>query len=102
MDAYPVTEDEEVALLAYDAMIGSDFELVNLMPKSVLRELPTGWASRAFEKTCSLLRTIVPAAEDLLEPNLRRGELRDHAHAEWAYRLGIALRPGRSEIPPAG
>ena len=45
MDADPVTEDEEVALLAYDAMIGSEFELthgwhVNLMPKSVLRELP--------------------------------------------------------------
>ena len=107
MDADPVTEDEEVALLAYDAMIGSDFELVhgwhvNLMPKSVLRELPAGWESRASEKTYSLLHAIVPAAEDLLAPKLRRGELRDHAHAEWAYRLGIALRPSRSEIPPAG
>ena len=107
MDVDPVTEDEEVALLAYDAMIGSDFELahgwhVNLMPKSVLRELPAGWESRASEKTYSLLRTIVPAAEDLLAPKLRRGELRDHAHAEWAYRLGIALRPSGSQIPPAG
>ena len=59
MDADPVTEDEEVALLAYDAMIGSEFELthgwhVNLMPKSVLRELPTGWENRASEKTYAL------------------------------------------------
>lgn len=92
--------------LRTDALIGSDFELVhgwhvNLMPKSVLRELPAGWESRASEKAYALLHAIVPAAEDLLAPKLRRGELRDHAHAEWAYRLGIALRPSRSEIPPA-
>ena len=107
MDADPVTEDEEVALLAYDAMIGSEFELthgwhVNLMPKSVLRELPAGWENRALEKTYALLRVIVPAPEDLLAPKLRRGELRVHAHAEWAYRFGIALRPSGPQIPPAG
>ena len=107
MDADPVTEDEEVALLAYDAMIGSEFELihgwhVNLMPKSVLCELPAFWENRASEKTYALLRVIVPAAEDLLAPKLRRGEHRDHAHAEWAYRFGIALRPNGPQIPPAG
>jgi len=107
MDADPVTEDEEVALLAYDAMIGSDFELergwhVNLMPRAVLRELPSGWESRIVEKNYALLAVKVPVPSDLLAPKLRRGEPRDHAHAQWAYRVGIAPRPAGDEIPPAG
>lgn len=107
MDADPVTDDEEVALLAYDAMIGSEFELthgwhVNLMPKAVLRELPAGWEERAAKKQYARLAVTVPAAEDLLAPKLRRGEPRDHAHAEWAYRLGMVARPAGPEVSPAG
>jgi hypothetical protein len=107
MDVDPVTDDEEVALLAYDAMIGSDFELqhgwhVNLMPAAVLRELPAGWEARTAEKIYALLRVKVPAVADLLAPKLRRGEPRDHAHSQWAYRVGIAPHPAGDEIPPAG
>jgi hypothetical protein len=107
MDVDRITYDEEVAMLAYDAMIGSEFELthgwhVNLMPGAVLRELPEGWRSRAGEKAYAHLRVIVPAPEDLLAPKLRRGEPRDHAHAEWAYRIGIATFPPGNEIPSDG
>ncbi len=107
MDVDPVTYDEEVALLAYDAMIGSDFELehgwhVNLMPAAVLRELPAGWEQRAAEKTYGPLEVSVPSAADLLAPKLRRGEPRDHGHAQWAYRLGIAPRPPGDEVSPVG
>ncbi len=107
MDVDPVTEDEEVAMLAYEAMIGSDFELrhgwhVNLMPSAVLTELPAGWSDRAAEKMYSRLRVTVPTAADLLAPKLRRGEPRDHAHAQWSYRIGIASRPPGDEIPPPG
>jgi len=40
MDVDPVTDSEEIAMLGYDAMIGSDFERkhgwhVNLMPQAV-------------------------------------------------------------------
>ena len=54
MDVDPVTESDAVAELAYDAMIGSEFELehgwhVNLMPRSVLREMPSDWEARAAE-----------------------------------------------------
>lgn len=95
MDVDPISDDEEVALLAYDSLIGSDFELthgwhVNLMPRAVLRELPEGWESRAMEKAYGLLRVVVPSAPDLLAPKLRRGERRDIAHAEWSRRIGIA------------
>jgi hypothetical protein len=98
MDADPVTDDDEVALLAYEAMIGSEFELthgwhVNLMPRAVLAELPAEWDSRATEKSYGLLTVRVPSPDDLLAPKLRRGEPRDHAHAEWAYRIGIAVPP---------
>lgn len=77
-------------------MIGSEFELthgwhINLMPRAVLRELPDGWPQRALEKNYYYLRVLVPSAEDLLAPKLRRGEPRDLAHAEWSYRIGIAV-----------
>jgi hypothetical protein len=105
MDVDPITDDEEVALLAYDAMIGSNFELqhgwhVNLMPAAVLRELPPDWETRSTTKTYGQLLVRVPAAKDLLAPKLRRGEPRDHAHAQWTYRLGISPRPSGDEVSP--
>ncbi|HEY5792510.1 MAG TPA: hypothetical protein VIS74_04380 [Chthoniobacterales bacterium] len=96
MDADPISDDEEAVPLAYDAMIGSEFELthgwhINLMPRAVLRELPESWAARASKKNYRSLRVIVPTAADLLAPKLRRGEPRDVAHAEWSRRIGIAV-----------
>jgi hypothetical protein len=94
MDVDPITEDEEVARLGYDAMIGSEFELehgwhVNLMPKAVLRELPAGWESRASRKTYGHLTVLVPSPPDLLAPKLKRAEPRDLKHAEWARAVGL-------------
>jgi len=92
MDVDPVTESEQVALLGYEAMIGSDFEKshgwhVNLMPIAVLSEMPADWKSRLFRKTYGLLEVIVPSVDDLLIPKLKRGEPRDKAHAEWARKV---------------
>ena len=92
MDVDPVTESEQVALLGYEAMIGSEFEKshgwhVNLMPIAVLSEMPTDWKSRSQKKAYGLLEVIVPSIEDLLIPKLKRGEPRDKAHAEWARGL---------------
>jgi len=47
MDVDPITESEAVASLAYDCMIGSDFERehgwhVNLMPNFALKDFPDG------------------------------------------------------------
>lgn len=92
MDVDPVTESEQVALLGYEAMIGSEFEKqhgwhVNLMPLAVLSEMPTDWRSRAQKKTYGLLDVVVPCVDDLLVPKLKRGEPRDRIHAEWAQKL---------------
>ena len=92
MDVDPVTDSEQVALLGYEAMIGSEFEKqhgwhVNLMPSAVLSEMPSDWKSRALKKNYGLLEVVVPATEDLLVPKLKRGEPRDKAHAEWAQIL---------------
>ena len=94
MDVDLVTDDEHVARLAYDAMIGSEFEMehgwhVNIMPDVVLRELPAGWDQRASHRTYGTLAVTVPSPADLLAPKLRRGEPRDHKHAEWAREIGI-------------
>lgn len=94
MDVDPVTEDEAVARLGYDAMIGSEFELahgwhVNLMPADVLRELPSGWEGRASRKVYGRLTVTVPAPVDLLAPKLRRDEPRDRKHAAWAKDVGL-------------
>lgn len=94
MDVDPVTDDDEVAWLAYDACIGSEFERlhgwhVNLMPHDVLRELPAGWETRARTKVYTLLTVQVPLAEDLLFPKLKRNEPRDRLHAEWARQLNL-------------
>lgn len=89
MDVDPVTESEAVALLGYEALIGSEFEKehgwhVNLMPKAVLQEMSPGWEARCSRKTYGLLDVRVPAVDDLLAPKLKRGEPRDKLHAEWA------------------
>jgi hypothetical protein len=94
MDVDPVTDSDEIARHCYEALIGSEFERthgwhVNLMPESVLRELPTDWESRATRRTLGKLHLIVPAPADLLTPKLRRNEPRDRAHAEWAKRVGL-------------
>jgi hypothetical protein len=95
MDVDPVTDDEAVAELAYEALIGSDFEArhgwhVNLMPRSALAALPVGWQQRAC--TCSYGRLVVtvPAVEDLLVPKMARGEPRDLRQAEFMRSLGLA------------
>ncbi len=94
MDVDPVTDDEEVARLAYDCLIGSEFEAehgwhVNLMPKSVLDELPKGWKSRSATKSYENLSVQVPSPEDLLAPKQRRDEPRDRAHLAWAKEMGL-------------
>ena len=94
MDVYPVTDSDEVAMYGYEALIGSEFERthgwhVNLMPASVLQELPAGWQQRATQKQIGKLNLQVPAPADLLVPKLKRNEPRDLAHAEWAKRVGL-------------
>ena len=94
MDVDPVTDSQEVAMLCYEALIGSEFERthgwhVNLMPETVLRELPTEWQQRAMQRQIGRLQLLVPAPVDLLAPKLRRNEPRDRAHAEWAKRVGL-------------
>ena len=94
MDVDPVTDSEEVAIHCYEALIGSEFERthgwhVNLMPPTVLRELPAGWEQRTKQKQISKLNLLVPAPADLLAPKLKRNEPRDRAHADWAKRIGL-------------
>lgn len=94
MDVDPITDSDEVARLCYEAVIGSDFERthgwhINLMPDTVLRELPEGWMERAVRQDYGLLQVTVPAPADLLAPKLKRGEPRDHAHAAWAKSVNL-------------
>jgi hypothetical protein len=94
MDVDPVTESDEIARLCYEALIGSEFEQqhgwhVNLMPESVLKDLPVDWRQRAARKSYGLLEVVVPAPADLLVPKLRRNEPRDQAHADWAKQVGL-------------
>ena len=94
MDVDPVTDSDEVAVHCYEALIGSEFERVhgwhvNLMPESVLRELPAEWQARAARRHIGKLQLLVPAPGDLLVPKLKRNEPRDRAHAEWARRVGL-------------
>jgi hypothetical protein len=94
MDVDPVTDSDEVAMHCYEALIGSEFERthgwhVNLMPESVLHELPAGWQARATQKQIGKLQLRVPAPADLLAPKLKRNEPRDRAHADWAKRIGL-------------
>jgi len=92
MDVDPVTRSDAVALLGYEAMIGSEFEKthgwhVNLMPTAVLGEMPTDWERRASRKVYGYLEVVVPSIDDLLFPKLKRGEPRDKLHASWAEKL---------------
>jgi Nucleotidyltransferase of unknown function (DUF6036) len=94
MDVDPVTDSDEVAMHCYEALVGSEFERthgwhVNLMPESVLNELPAGWRQRATQRQVGNLNLIVPAPGDLLAPKLKRNEPRDRAHADWAKRIGL-------------
>ena len=94
MDVDPITDSDEVATHCYEALIGSEFERthgwhVNLMPESVLRELPAGWERRATTRLIGKLQLRVPAPADLLSPKLRRNEPRDRTHAEWAKAIGL-------------
>jgi hypothetical protein len=94
MDIDPVTDSDEVAMLCYNAVIGSEFERthgwhVNLMPDSVLRELPSEWLARVTKKQIGNLTLTVPAPADLLAPKLKRNESRDRAHADWARDIGL-------------
>ena len=78
----------------YEALIGSEFERthgwhVNMMPESVLQDLPAGWKERATQKQIEKLNLMVPAPADLLAPKLKRNEPRDRAHADWAKRIGL-------------
>jgi hypothetical protein len=94
MDVDPVTDSDAVAELAYDAMIGSEFEAshgwhVNLMPRMALREMPDGWLARAEIKHYGMLKVVVPSAKDLLAPKLARGEPRDLQHEAYATAMGL-------------
>ncbi len=94
MDVDPVTDSDEVAMLCYEALIGSEFERthgwhVNLMPDSVLKELPLSWEQRATRRQVGKLQLLIPAPADLLAPKLKRNEPRDRSHADWAKRVGL-------------
>ena len=83
MDVDPVTDSDEVAMYCYDALIGSEFERthgwhINLMPETVLRELPQGWKDRATQSQLVKIKPLlVPSPADLLAPKLKRNEPRD-------------------------
>lgn len=94
MDVDPVTDSDEIAVLCYEALIGSEFERahgwhINLMPQTVLQGLPPGWEQRATVRQIGRLRLTVPSPTDLLAPKLRRNEPRDRAHEQWAERIGL-------------
>ena len=75
MDVDPVTDSDEIAMLCYEAIIGSEFERthgwhVKLMPESVLGELPQGWHARATKKQIGKLNLTVPSLQISLRQNL--------------------------------
>jgi hypothetical protein len=97
MDVDPITDSDEIARFCYDSLIGSEFERmhgwhVNLMPESVINEMPRGWEERATKRDYGLLQVVVPNPNDLLAPKLKRGEPRDIRHREWAERIGLIRR----------
>src|SRR5437016_1370726 len=93
MDIDPLTDSDEIASICYEALIGSEFERshgfhINLMPDTVLNELPQGWRERCVVRQIGLLTVMVPGTEDLLAPKLKRGDSRDIKQAEWAKEVG--------------
>jgi hypothetical protein len=94
MDVDPVTESEAVAELAYEALIGSEFERVhgwhvNLMPAMALDHLPEGWRERGHSAEYGHLSVIIPSVPDLLAPKLRRNEPRDRQHEVFVRSIGL-------------
>jgi hypothetical protein len=94
MDVDPITRDEEIVKLSYEAHIGSPFEQehgwhINPMPEYALRGLKSDWAARSVRKQYGQLTVVVPSAPDLLVPKLIRGEPRDLSHAAWAREIGL-------------
>lgn len=94
MDVDPITSSEEIAMLAYDSIIGSEFEKkhgwhVNLMPDMVLKTFPQGWRDRAVKASYGKLSVVIPCVEDLLAPKLLRNEPRDVAHAKYMEEIGL-------------
>lgn len=94
MDVDPITFDQEIATLAYDSLIGSEFEKqhgwhVNLMPDMVLNAFPEGWRERASKAFYGNLAVIVPSVADLLTPKLKRNEPRDVIHAKYMAELDL-------------
>ena len=97
MDADPITDSDCVAEICYDQQIGSEFESnegwhVNLMPKSVLQEIPKDWETRASRKKYGKLTLTVPSIEDIMIPKRKRGEARDWKHDTYAATLTNASR----------
>jgi hypothetical protein len=98
MDVDPVTSSEEIAELAYDAIIGSEFEAthgwhVNLMPDMVLKTFPEDWEARCSVVRHGKLTVKIPSIPDLLAPKLRRAEPRDLAQARYMTDLGLYHGP---------
>ncbi len=94
MDVDPITFSDAIAELAYESIIGSEFEKthgwhVNLMPDLALRDLPEGWRDRCSVEVYHKLSLIVPSPQDLLAPKLKRNEPRDRSHHEWAMQIGL-------------
>jgi hypothetical protein len=94
MDIDPIVDTDELAMILYDAAIGSDFEKehgwhVNLMPHFALKNIPAGWERRSERCRFGPLLVVVPAVEDLLAPKMERGEPRDFEHARWAKEIGL-------------
>ena len=94
MDVDSITHSEAVAELAYDAMIGSEFERehgwhVNLLPDPVLKSFPEGWEMRCSRATYGNLSLLVPSVADLLAAKARRDDPRDRAQAAWCRALGL-------------
>ncbi len=97
MDVDPITSDDEIVELCYEAHIGSAFERengwhINLMPSEALSGMPSEWRERAAQKEYGLLSVLVPAAEDLMAPKLKRSEPRDLAHHHWALYSGLITK----------
>lgn len=94
MDVDPITFDQEVAALAYNSLIGSEFEKqhgwhVNLMPDMALNSFPKGWRERSSRACYGNLAVIVPSVADLLTPKLKRNEPRDVLQAKYMAELGL-------------
>ena len=94
MDVDPITLDDDVAALGYEAHIGSSFEQengwhINLMSPLALEGLPSDWRNRAITKIYGSLSVTVPSVLDLLVPKLKRGEPRDISHSQWAKMVGL-------------